>query len=113
MSDKWTTIDAYLQVNYSKKIGKGPHTRVYLGTFHEQTVAVKVFEVDELSEPQKKNLEVEIANISKLEDHPNILNCLHCAKADNTVFLVLQCASGDLYSLIEENIEKKQPLSEL
>jgi hypothetical protein len=48
-----------------------------------------VFEVDELSESQNKNLEIEVANISKLENHPNILNCLHAAKADNQVFLAL------------------------
>ena len=33
------------------------------GVFQKEAVAVKVIEVDELSEMQKKNLEIEIANI--------------------------------------------------
>lgn len=78
-----------------KTIGKGNFAKVKLAK-HQPTgrkVAIKIIDKTQLNETSKHKLRREV-HIMKTIDHPNIVKLFEVIETDNTLYLVMEYASG-------------------
>jgi serine/threonine protein kinase len=97
-------IDKKLSVDFNKSCGKG--SGIFCGTFTQQkekvAVAVHIFETRSLSPGQMHSLEMEIHNLKKLKNHPNIIQYYYDLALDGRIYLALEeCSKGDLQQFLD------------
>lgn len=107
-SSKSTQITVGAFVITEKRIGAGKFAKVYFGRHRTEGFPVAVKAIDRRLVPET-NVFAEVRELSKLQEHPNIIRLYDTHQNDKYVCAVLEfCAGGDLKNAMDELSAKRR-----
>jgi serine/threonine protein kinase len=91
------------EITLGRKIGEGAYGSVYLGTWQNTPVAIKVMQTASMNEQALKEFSHEATMMAKVSHHPNVLQFLGAVVSSDKLCIVTRfCKKGSLDSALRK-----------